>query len=248
VRKRSLTLIIGSMALALFVPAAFAEESNPGPGNILTDLFHDVRFLPGWENAWWLLAGVGVTGGVHEIEDADGARRALDRGIIDPVVDAGNVYGDIRVQAPVAVAVWAYGRALNDAAASSLGYDLVRALSLNYTLTGAMKPAFNRTRPNGEDYSFPSGHTSAAFATAGVVSRHHGPWWTGAAIGAGVLTGLGRMEDLKHYASDVTAGATLGWIIGRTVARDALGGEPSIAGGSWRITPSLGGAILCRRF
>ncbi len=111
-----------------------------------------------------------------------------------------------------------------------------------------MKPVFGRTRPNGESYSFPSGHSSAVFTTAGVVSRHHGPWVAGAALGLGVLTGLGRMEDLKHYASDVTAGATLGWIIGRTVAREGPPRQDEGQDRAWRVSPTGGGLVISRRF
>jgi len=226
------------LAVVAVVPAALAQDQSPPEGNLLADLFDDVRALPSWENTFWLLGGAGLTLGAHEIEDPAGARRALDQGIIDPLVDSGNIYGDIRVQAPLAMTVWASGHFRNRTAVSDLGYDLVRALSLNYFVTGTMKPSFDRTRPNGEDYSFPSGHSSAAFATA--------------AIGAAVLTGLGRMEDLKHYASDVTAGATLGWVIGRTVARSAAGNRTPVDatpdGEAWRLSPAPGGLLLSRSF
>ncbi len=228
-------------------PTCSAEYPGPS-GNFIADLGQDVLAFPTWENTYWLLGGAGLTLAAHQIEDSAGARRALDRPVIGPLVDSGNIYGDLRFQVPLAFTVWGFGHFKKNQACSDLGYDLVRALSVNYGVTGAMKLTFDRTRPNGESYSFPSGHSSAVFTTAGVVSRHHGPWVTGATLGLGVLTGLGRMEDLKHYASDVTAGATLGWIIGRTVARRGSPKNEGVADGAWRFFPMPGGLVLSRNF
>jgi membrane-associated phospholipid phosphatase len=77
-----------------------------------------------------------------------------------------------------------------------------------------------RERPNGQDdKSFPSGHTSNSFALAAVAERHYG-WKVGvpAYILASVV-GASRIQQDKHYLSDVVAGATLGYIVGRTVVR-----------------------------
>lgn len=233
----------------VFAGAAPADGQIGRPtGNLLLDLGRDALALPTWTNATWALGGAAATWGAYEIEDPIGARHALDRGIIDPLADSGNIYGDLRFQAPLALAAWGVGRWRDQDEARDLGYDLIRALSLNYALTGAMKPVVDRSRPNGEDYSFPSGHTSAAFATAGVVSRRLGRGWTAAALSAGLLTALGRMEDEKHFASDVTAGAAIGWIIGRNAARGASSSAAEPNAGAWRIAPAAGGAVLSRRF
>lgn len=242
--RTSIFLVIWFLAA---VPAAEAGDDG-GFGNFFLDLGQDALALPTWGNACWLIGGAAAAWGAYEVEDADGAKRALNRGATDSIVGAGNVYGDLRFQVPLAFTVWSFGRSRGNERVSAVGYDLIRALSLNYAVTGALKPTFNRTRPNGEDYSFPSGHSSAAFATAGVVSRHCGRWWTGAALTAGVVTGLGRMEDEKHYASDVVAGATLGWIIGRTVARGGEQRDSTRDGQSWRLSTQPGGVVVTRRF
>lgn len=66
---------------------------------------------------------------------------------------------------------------------------------------------------------FPSGHATAAFATASVLSSrysHHRwvPWvaYTGATIVA-----LSRIPDRAHFPSDVFVGAALGYIVGHSV-------------------------------
>jgi len=228
------------------VPGSAAEQPaarQPSLGAFPADLWRDAVALPTTENAWWLLSGAALTVVAHEIEDPAGATHALDQGAIDAMVDAGNIWGDIFVQAPLALGLWGFGAGTDNAELTDLGYDLSRGLLLSYGFVSGLKAAFNRTRPNGEDYSFPSGHTASAFTTAGVVSRRYGGWASGAVIGAGVLTGLGRMEDMKHFASDVVAGATIGWICGRNAARD----EPP-AGLSWRLVPLTKGLAVAGSF
>jgi len=102
----------------------------------------------------------------------------------------------------------------------AMTYDMLDAAIVNFGYSEALKVAVGRERPNGEDNkSFPSGHTSNAFALAAVAERHYG-WKIGvpAYLLAGVV-GASRIQQDKHYLSDVVAGATLGYIVGRTVVR-----------------------------
>jgi len=81
----------------------------------------------------------------------------------------------------------------------------------------AIKYSVRRTRPNGDPYSFPSGHASATFAFASVLERHLGARlaWPTLALGAYVATS--RLHDNKHYLSDVVFGSALGTAVGWTV-------------------------------
>jgi membrane-associated phospholipid phosphatase len=107
----------------------------------------------------------------------------------------------------------------------AMTYDMLDAAVINFGYTELIKVAVGRVRPNQEDdKSFPSGHSSNAFALATVAERHYG-WKIGvpAYLLAG-LVGASRLEQDKHYLSDVVAGATLGYIVGRTVVR--VNGRP----------------------
>ncbi len=72
--------------------------------------------------------------------------------------------------------------------------------------------------------SFPSGHTTQAFATASVFAAEAHPLWAKALI-YGVAGGVAaaRMYHDAHFLSDVTAGATIGTVVGRSVVARAHG-------------------------
>ncbi len=206
-------------------------------------LLEDIAAVPSTENAWWLLGGTALTIGVYQFEDPDGVAKALDQDPWDGISDFGNIWGDIRVQAPLALGAWGIGSWAGSNEVAGLGFDLSRGLLLSYATVTILKATINRTRPNGEDYSFPSGHTASAFTTAGVITRRYGGWAGGVSIGLGVLTSMGRMEDMKHFASDVVAGATIGWIMGRTVARHDPADRTA-----WQVVPFGSGLAMVKRF
>ena len=97
----------------------------------------------------------------------------------------------------------------------------------------------DRARPSGGQHAFPSGHTSATFASAAVLQGHFG-WKVGApAYAVAGLVGWTRVRDRAHWMSDVFFGATLGTIAGRTITR---GHRPA----SWSLVPTAtpGGAAV----
>jgi membrane-associated phospholipid phosphatase len=102
----------------------------------------------------------------------------------------------------------------------AMTYDMLDAAVVNFTYTEIIKVAVGRERPNGQDNkSFPSGHTSQAFAMASVAQQHYG-WKIGVpAYALAGLMGASRIHEDKHWLSDVVAGAALGAIVGRTVVR-----------------------------
>jgi membrane-associated phospholipid phosphatase len=104
-------------------------------------------------------------------------------------------------------------------------YDWMHAFLINAGYTTLLKEVIHRERPNGEDnLSFPSGHASNAFTLAAVAERHYG-WKAGLpAYTLASLVAVSRLHRNKHYLSDVLAGATLGYIVGRTVVR--VNGKP----------------------
>ena len=103
-----------------------------------------------------------------------------------------------------------------------LGVQTGTAVLLRGTV-GGLKDAFDRTRPNGEPGSMPSGHASNASLAATMASKNiETRGWSDAAvtatqIGLGTLTAAvswARVEAQKHYPSDVLAGIALGHFFG----------------------------------
>lgn len=96
------------------------------------------------------------------------------------------------------------------------GMNHSRALLFTFLATHALKNLVHQQRPDqSDDYAFPSGHASSAFATATSLSMAYG-WKVGVpAFAMATLTGLSRIADDRHWGSNVAAGALLGIAIGR---------------------------------
>jgi membrane-associated phospholipid phosphatase len=81
-------------------------------------------------------------------------------------------------------------------------------------LTNVLKNAVKGKRPdNSTNDSFPSGHTSVAFATATYFAweyKEKVPWSPALFYGLASVVGLGRIANNRHYLSDVLFGAGLG--------------------------------------
>lgn len=77
-------------------------------------------------------------------------------------------------------------------------------------ITHGLKRTINKTRPNGEAYAFPSGHTSFAFTNAMVLYKEY-QLTNGVIAYSGFAfagtTAAFRIINNKHWLSDVLAGA-----------------------------------------
>ena len=101
------------------------------------------------------------------------------------------------------------------------GIQMVKSFAVQTVSTLVLKRAINRKRPNGANYSFPSGHTSLAFVGSTCYWKRYG-WEYGvpATLLAGFV-GFSRVygDDPKHHVSDVFAGAGLGILSGLIFTR-----------------------------
>ena len=104
-----------------------------------------------------------------------------------------------------------------------------------------MKHMTDMPRPDASDTkSLPSGHTAVAFMSATMLSIEYGhlsPWISAGAYGLATATGLMRIGQNKHWASDIVTGAGIGILateLGYMVAEAVTGGKPSGTHGSGR--------------
>ncbi|HAG92334.1 MAG TPA: hypothetical protein DCL41_10695, partial [Bdellovibrionales bacterium] len=126
--------------------------------------------------------------------------------------------------AVIALATMGYGWSKENAKALGAGTSHAEALVATFIYTTALKASVNRNRPpeyhpgstetNRFNASFPSGHTSTAFATAGNLMATCGPWVGVPALALAGITGYSRVQQRAHYLADVIFGATLGYTMG----------------------------------
>jgi hypothetical protein len=122
--------------------------------------------------------------------------------------------------------------AQNEVALKVAQDSLTASIIASGLITPGIKLLAGRSRPNenlGNQHfqslaasqpssSFPSGHTTEAFALASVISAHYeSSFITGSAYTLATLVGLARTYRDVHFASDVLAGALIGRWVGLTV-------------------------------
>lgn len=120
----------------------------------------------------------------------------------------------------------------NDKAISVAQDGLTASIIASGLITPAIKIATGRSRPyedagtndfhglgaRNRNSSFPSGHTTEAFALASVISAHYEETWIRYSVYAmASLVGVARAYHDAHFASDVLAGALIGNWVGLTV-------------------------------
>lgn len=210
------TLRATILALALSLCAAPASAQSIA--SLFTSLPSDFAHL--FTPANGIIAGAGGAGSlaVHPKDDEIAAKIYQASGGRHDFFHAGATLGDGVEQGGFALAMYIVGRASHSARVGQLGADLVDAQIVNGVLTQGLKAAVDRNRPTGSTHSFPSGHTSATFATASVIQQHYG-WKVAAPFYAlGGYVSLSRMVDHQHWASDVIFGGAIGIVSGRAAS------------------------------
>lgn len=144
-----------------------------------------------------------------------------------------NDLGDPGV-AIISVAAWGAGAISGSEGLEDFGFHATEAIVVSGAATGLLKGLAGRMRPNASPgdadnfklgggftgrggTSFPSGHTTAAFAFAATISQEvhlRNPaaarYVTPIVYGAASLVGVARVYTQKHWPSDVVLGAAIG--------------------------------------
>jgi len=115
---------------------------------------------------------------------------------------------------------------------------MMTALSVTWLTTMGLKAARDNETPNGKRWAWPSGHTSSSFTVASVLDEFYGPKVGIPAYVLASLVAYRMMDAGDHWASDVVFGATLGWVVGHTVA----GKNKKLEVAGFEVLPYLGDA------
>ena len=201
------------------------ERGHTGFKALAVETAIDFAAYPRRRSTWVILAiGGGAAALAHPFDD-DVNGKLAGSDTAGNFFAAGKYIGAVYTQAGVAVGLYVVGRYMQPHEegrprtnkTAHLGFDILRALLVSQALTQGIKFAVQRDRPTGECCAFPSGHASAAFATASVVERHLGyrGSWPMFLIASYVATS--RLSDNRHYLSDVVFGAAVGISSGWTV-------------------------------
>lgn len=90
-------------------------------------------------------------------------------------------------------------------------WQFTKGLILTEAVTFGLKWGINKPRPdNSNDNSFPSGHTSTVFHSAGYVHSRYGFKYAIPSYALAGFTAASRIDSQKHDILDVLAGAAIG--------------------------------------
>lgn len=222
-------------------PSGLTIPSRPAR-NPFAALGHDLKTLGTSRDTALVLGTLAPIAAIAASWDDRGIEESREH-LPQPVFTAGNIGGSFLVQTGAALGTWAAGTLAGQPLVTEVGGDLIRAQLTSQVVVQGLKLAVRRQRPDESDsYSFPSGHTASAFATATVLGRHFG-WKAGIpAYGFATYVGLARMSADKHHVSDVIMGAALGIASARAVtvgvgsAKFSVGVAPASRGAAITFT------------
>ena len=89
--------------------------------------------------------------------------------------------------------------------------QFMKTMGTSFIVTHGLKILINKERPNGGDYSFPSGHTSAAFTGAAFIDKRYGYKVGVPAYLLASFVGWSRVNANKHDYWDVLGGIIIGY-------------------------------------
>ncbi|NOT25453.1 MAG: phosphatase PAP2 family protein [Acidobacteria bacterium] len=166
----------------------------------------------------------------------------------DGAVDLAEHLGEGGLHSGIPAAVYLIAKATDQTEAAELSVTLIRAHVVSSVVTRSLK-LLPRPRPyqhaaTPTKGSFPSGHTSATFATATVLQRRWG-WRAGVpAFTMATYVAASRLQNL-HYLSDVVFGATIGIASGLSVDLPGLPGRvsPLVRPGAVGFSLDLSGSL-----
>ncbi|MBT5633601.1 MAG: phosphatase PAP2 family protein [Nitrospina sp.] len=190
-----------------------------------------------WDNSDWTAASIvlGVTGGLFLLDDR--IQNVVEDNRNSTTDDLSNFFehfGNAFISLPALTGLYLYGRLGENYKMERTALLATESFLVTSLFTTVIKAGIGRARPDTTDSSsstfsgpfssnnsFPSGHTSTAFAIATVVAHEYeeNPMMAPISYGIASLTGLSRINDDQHWASDIFLGAALGYFTSKTILK-----------------------------
>ena len=213
-----------------------------------------------WMKAAWVAGGTGLFFILDE--EIRGGFEDNRSSTTDDVSKFFERFGNGAISLPALGAFYLYGYFGENAKAERTALIAAESFLVTGLFTTVLKTAAGRHRPSTDDSStsfdgfttdhgsFPSGHTSTVFAIATVIANEYEdvPFIKPISYGIATMTGLSRINDEKHWASDIFIGAALGYFTSKTLLRL----HSNKKGQHYTIYPRVdrngGGIVLAKRF
>ncbi len=193
-----------------------------------------------WNLDNWAVAGL-IASGIGTLMIFDESIRNLwqddiRNGTTDDIADIGDTVGEFYSLLPASGIGFLAGAAIGDRNLQAASLEAVQTLVITAGFVKALKYGTGRQRPNkspesafefdgpgfdGDNKSFVSGHAAYAFSVASVFASAYEDSMFVAPVAYG-LAGLGalsRVNDDKHWLTDIVVGGAIGIVIGKLVHR-----------------------------
>ena len=205
---------------------------------IFSDIAHTASSPLIWDRSDWITAGwiAGGTGMFIALDEEINSAFKNNRSIYtEKLMDVFEPFGNGAFTVPALATVYFLSHFHENEKAKRTALIATESFLITGLYTSILKYSFGRHRPrtgnsstsfdgfstNKNYNSFPSGHTSTAFAIATVVANQYEktPYIKPISYGIAALTGLSRINYEAHWASDVFFGAALGYFTSKTLLR-----------------------------
>ncbi|MEX0822635.1 MAG: phosphatase PAP2 family protein [Rhodothermales bacterium] len=173
----------------------------------------------------------------------------------DLVVRVIEEFGNVRAVRPVAGVIFLGSLITEDRRFQDAAFTSLEAIMFANVITGGLKSVFGRARPFQDkgavhfdpfsgNTSFPSGHSTTAFAFVTPWLLYYPDTFTPGLLLLSAGTAFSRMLTQNHWFTDVVAGSTIGfatayYLVGRHKDASRVGVAPIVSGEQVGITVSI---------
>jgi len=213
--------------------------------SFLTDTGNILASPVRWDAKDWVTATfvIGVTGGLmFADEDIRDKAQSSRSSFSDDLAEVGEALGNGGYASLSLGALYLAGHALKNDKAKRAALLSFESFIISGALTQALKHMTGRERPNNRNestnwegpnfdggVSFSSGHTATAFSIATIIANEYDnqPLVPPLAYSLAFLAGWSRINDNKHWASDVIFGAAMGYFTSKAILKYHKGSSPN---------------------